>query len=293
MKPEFFTDKKMGDLGPTGAVVYQALWVAADDGGMAQCDPELLKSTLFFRWSAVGVREITDALRHLFEMGRIRFFRGGDDLFCQIRMWKGNQPIHKPSKFRFREDYAKKGKELEETVPEWCGVGVGGVVDSPYPLIPKSLNPGIPESPNPQIPVAVAREKSEQPEPAPATDVPPQPPLPGHAVKAIELLRGKLPPEAHGPVDHLLRKVRSPYGWATDLLAHLNGLNIPTVTPEQMARALLDADRNGDLENPNIRQMRRYLQGALREESESVEAATGERWSQEAAREREARVKNA
>ena len=39
LKPEFFTDKKIGQLDPVTALVYQALWCWADDGGTAQADP--------------------------------------------------------------------------------------------------------------------------------------------------------------------------------------------------------------------------------------------------------------
>jgi len=65
LKPEFFEDRKMAEIGPVGALVYQALWCLADDTGVALCDPELLKARMFSRWSAVGVPEITGALREL------------------------------------------------------------------------------------------------------------------------------------------------------------------------------------------------------------------------------------
>ena len=133
VKPEFFEDQKMAELGPVGALVYQSLWVSADDTGMAMCDPNLLKGKMFTRWSAVGVREITGALRKLSELGRVQFFRGGDELFAQIVRWKENQAVHKPSKFTYRDDYSKRGKDLRETVPEWCGTSAALVRESPPP----------------------------------------------------------------------------------------------------------------------------------------------------------------
>ena len=141
VKPEFFTDRKMAELGPVGALVYQALWVIADDTGMAMCDPELLKGQVFTRWSAVGVPEITEALRHQFSLNRIRFYQGGDELFAEVVHWRENQPIHKPSKFTYREDYSKRGKDLQEIVPEWCGTSEALVRHSPPPQHPNTPTP--------------------------------------------------------------------------------------------------------------------------------------------------------
>lgn len=140
VKPEFFRDKKMGAAGPTAALVYQALWIVADDGGMADCTPELLKGEMFAYWPAVGVPEITEALRHLFRSGRVVFFASHDRTFAQILSWDQHQHVHKPSQFR----YSNSLKDFAETVPEWCGTSAGIVRDSPdslIPLFPSSLVP--------------------------------------------------------------------------------------------------------------------------------------------------------
>jgi hypothetical protein len=39
LKPEFFTDKKIATLDPTTALVYEALWCWADDGGVCNATP--------------------------------------------------------------------------------------------------------------------------------------------------------------------------------------------------------------------------------------------------------------
>ena len=123
LKPEFFTDKKIGELGPVAALVYQVLWVSADDSGMAKCDPADLKAEWFRRWPGVFVEEITDSLKRLHETGRIEFYRGGDDWFAQVVRWKENQNVHKPSQFMWRTDYSNRGKALSQKLPEWCGWG--------------------------------------------------------------------------------------------------------------------------------------------------------------------------
>lgn len=123
LKPEFFRDQKMGQLGPVNALVYQALWVAADDSGMARCDPDDLKAEWFRRWPTISVGNIRTALRRLHELERIEFYRGGDDWFAQVVRWTENQNVHKPSKFTWRTDYSARGKALSKHLPEWYGNG--------------------------------------------------------------------------------------------------------------------------------------------------------------------------
>lgn len=142
LKPEFFKDKKMGALGPAGALVYEALWCLADDGGMAKCDPAEIKAEMFLHWSAVGVPEITGALRELSGMGRIEFYQGGDEVFAKILRWKENQPVHKPSAFRYETDYLKRGKALVPVVPTWCGVSAALGTHSSNPILLDSHTPG-------------------------------------------------------------------------------------------------------------------------------------------------------
>jgi len=138
----------MAEIGPTSALVYQALWIHADDSGMCLCDPETIKARAFFRWSAVGVPEITGALRTLSALGRVQFFRGGDEWFCQIVRWRENQPVHKPSKFTYRDDYHKRGKDLVESVPEWCSTGEA-LVTVQLPDTSTSRHPDTPTSRHP------------------------------------------------------------------------------------------------------------------------------------------------
>ena len=118
VKPEFFTDRKIADLGPVAALVYQALWCLADDGGTAPADPEIVHGALFSRWSAVGVPEITGALQALSEAVRIECYSVGDDTYAIIKKWSAHQQIHKPSKFRYP-------KRLDAPNAEQCGTGAG------------------------------------------------------------------------------------------------------------------------------------------------------------------------
>ncbi|HET7024862.1 MAG TPA: hypothetical protein VFI39_06660 [Gemmatimonadales bacterium] len=130
LKPEFFKDRKVAALGPVPALVYQALWVLADDVGVAPCDPDRIRGELFYLWSAVGVPEITGALRELYGVGRLQFFHKSDDWFALIPTFLEHQTIHKPSKFRNLPSM----KGLTPSVPEWCGTSDAPVRHSPYPI---------------------------------------------------------------------------------------------------------------------------------------------------------------
>ena len=142
LKPEFFTDKKIAALGPWAALVYQALWCMADDGGTAQCDPEWVYSQMFYWWgtSAALVPEIAGAVQHLVQSGRIACYTVGDETYARIINWTKHQLVHKPSKFRYP-------KPLLETVPHSPGTSEG---DSAALL---------PASPHPRHPLTTRRER--------------------------------------------------------------------------------------------------------------------------------------
>jgi hypothetical protein len=109
---------------------------------MACCDADQLKGELFFRWPSIGVPEIVEALKHLHALGRIKFFRGSDETFCQILSWNRHQKVHKPSAFRYRNHY----EDFRETVPECCGTSEAPEQDPPPLRLPDSETPSLPDS---------------------------------------------------------------------------------------------------------------------------------------------------
>lgn len=154
LKPEFFTDKKIAALGPIPALVYQALWCMADDGGTAQCDPDTIKAQMFYRWSAVGVPEITEAVRHLSGTSRIVVFQVGDDTFATIEAWDKHQKVHKPSSFR----YPDISQGVICRVPEWCGTSAAPLPASPPP---RHLDSYTPRHQDTKTPTGVAGQAQE------------------------------------------------------------------------------------------------------------------------------------
>lgn len=125
LKPEFFNDRKMAAIGLFPALLYQSLWCMADDGGVALAAPERIKGTMWMYWSAVGVPEITEALRVLSDTKRIRLYTIHDEQYAEILTWEDHQSIHKPSKFRYPrvaqqliENSAAPVPEVSEHTPD-------------------------------------------------------------------------------------------------------------------------------------------------------------------------------
>lgn len=165
LKPEFFTDLKIASMGPIVALVYQALWCMADDGGTAPCDPDTVKAQMFYRWSAVGVPEISGALQHLSAARRIVRYQVGDETFAKIPRWNNHQQVHKPSKFR--HPVMSQGVALE--VPEPSGTTPGnGAAPLPASPPPRHLDTQTPrhlgESVGADAPARAKRVKPEPPE---------------------------------------------------------------------------------------------------------------------------------
>ena len=141
LKPEFFTDKKVAEAGPIAALVYQALWCMADDGGTAPCDPDTIKAQMFYRWSAVGVPDISGALQVLSDMRRIARYEVGDDSYARILTWKKHQQVHKPSKFRYPKESQEHTSDGAAPVRHSPGTGESAVPASPHPRLLDTQTP--------------------------------------------------------------------------------------------------------------------------------------------------------
>lgn len=100
VKPEFFRDKKIGKLGPIPALVFEALWLMADDGGAVLCNPEVVKGEMFMYWPMMGLPEISQSLEQLATETRIERYTIGDNEYALIVNFEKHQPINNPSKFR-------------------------------------------------------------------------------------------------------------------------------------------------------------------------------------------------
>lgn len=161
VKPEFFNDRKIGQMGPVVALVYQALWCVADDGGTAICTPELLKGQMFTWWPAVGLPEIAEALRQLGESKRIDCYTIGDEDYAKILRWEKHQSVHNPSKFRNPVQQQQVTPNTEAVLRQDGGSPHHLDTQIARPLDTKTPRHGEGESPSPAARVELPREADE------------------------------------------------------------------------------------------------------------------------------------
>jgi hypothetical protein len=279
LKPEFFTDKKIAELGPIAALVYQALWVIADDGGTAKGDAETLKSQVFYRWecgtSAVTVRHISTALQALCLAGRIVRYRVGDDEYSKIVRWNQHQNVHKPGKFRHpgpekgvtigaadarqaavaAELTRNSAENVHGVSPESAAHGThSGHSAAPLPASPP---PRLLDSYNSQSVSPRAREANDASSRDAPTDV-------ADVAATFDELAARLgAPEARNALRRTVDSSSSPSACISALNAILSGNDpaTPRPAPEQLAVALIDFSFNG--ERWNAAHFRGYLRRAI------------------------------
>jgi len=144
VKPEFFRDRKMGQLGPVVALVYQALWVSADDYGTARADPEQLKGDMFTWWDSVSCADIAQALQTLAHCKRVTRYTVGDETYARILNWDKHQKVHMPGKFR----YPRTGTALTPPAdPPPCADPAQSCADTASPFIHISNTPSTTTTP--------------------------------------------------------------------------------------------------------------------------------------------------
>ena len=140
LKPEFFRDRLIGSLGMCTALVYQALWVWADDGGVVLCDADRLCGEVFLVWPEITEAEVVVALDKLESANRIRRYKVGQDSFAELLTFHEHQKVHKPSRFRYpRPDERVSDPPRRDLggsaslVPHYSGTGEALVATLPPP----------------------------------------------------------------------------------------------------------------------------------------------------------------
>lgn len=74
LKPEFFTDARLSQVSDQAALLYPALWVEADDGGVAPGDPRIIYGRRFITRPGWTVETVATALEELRTIGVVRCF---------------------------------------------------------------------------------------------------------------------------------------------------------------------------------------------------------------------------
>ncbi len=101
IKKEFFRDPKIGAL-PFGCrLLFQALWIAADDTGHAVADPRLIKGEAFPYDDDVTQETVSEWLALLSDGGMIVLYEVGGQKYLHVINFLRHQTINKPSKFEY------------------------------------------------------------------------------------------------------------------------------------------------------------------------------------------------
>ena len=100
IKPEFWTDEKIGSLPIEARLFFIGLWAQADDYGVVKGNPVLLKSLIFPYDEGLKVNQIKDWLTRLVQIRALIPFQYNGEQYYYIRTFRTHQMIHHPSKQR-------------------------------------------------------------------------------------------------------------------------------------------------------------------------------------------------
>ncbi len=107
IRPEFFSDEKLGTLSRDSRLLFAGLWVTSDDYGVTKGHPAWLRSQIFPYDNDLDIPKIEDWLDELSLLGLIEEFRVNSERYYNISNFLEHQKIHNPSKARnpeFTED---------------------------------------------------------------------------------------------------------------------------------------------------------------------------------------------
>ncbi len=98
IKPEFWTDEKIGTLSLQSRLLFIALWNFSDDFGVLKGSPLLLKAQILPYDYDIKLEDFVKWLNTLSDKGLIIFFKYKEEQFIYIKNFLSHQKIDKPSK---------------------------------------------------------------------------------------------------------------------------------------------------------------------------------------------------
>jgi hypothetical protein len=276
VKPEFFTDKKVASLDPTTAIVYEALWVWADDGGVCICDPDWVKNQIFFRWDAFTIPVISKGLRDLCDKRMITVYRMGDDYFAQIRHWDRHQKVHKPAKFRHPRPDEQLTFNRDGFPPGSAGEAPGPFHSSPPPRLldtktPRHLDAVVAEALPPgnhqhSPETATAATAANWSSPIEEEGRPPHLEIPktGKVAGELSLARRLEDDTDRLALTTICATVPAPHQWVAEAAVSLDGMHGKPLTPRQLGDALKQFVGKGRhlASPPSFREFQAFLKSA-------------------------------
>lgn len=131
LKKDFFGDPKVGSL-PLGCrLLFQSLWIFADDTGHGIAAPQLLKAQAF-PYDDIAPGQISDWLGLLSKAGMVRCYEVSGQEYFQVLNFAKHQVISRPSHFAYP-------KPNQEPLPKSSG-GTQGALSEHSMRPPAVLN---------------------------------------------------------------------------------------------------------------------------------------------------------
>lgn len=119
LKREFFRDNKIGALSLMARLLFQSMWIQADDEGNGKADVQLLRSEAFM-FDNFAFDEVEAALREIEKLNLVLLYEVGGDRYYSVRNFLKHQTINNPSKFRYPAPPSQNGS-TSEVLGEHCG----------------------------------------------------------------------------------------------------------------------------------------------------------------------------
>jgi hypothetical protein len=100
IKPEFWTDEKVGRLSISARLLFIGMWNFADDSGVCRSNIILLKSQIF-PYDEITAEDIKNNLKELILNGLVREVVHSDEAFIYINNFLKHQNISRPSNHKY------------------------------------------------------------------------------------------------------------------------------------------------------------------------------------------------
>lgn len=126
IKPEFWSDEKIGKLSRNARLLFIGLWSIADDFGVARSNLRWINAQLF-PYDHLSIKNLRTWLSELLNLGFIEEFSSKDETYFNIKHFKNHQVINRPSKFRNPEPpiLTEDSVNTHGTLNDGSGIGIG------------------------------------------------------------------------------------------------------------------------------------------------------------------------
>lgn len=108
IKPEFWTDEKVGTLKRDERLLFIGLWNIADDQGVVKANPSYIKGQLFSYDEDLRSTSVNTWLTSLINARMLIPFQFNGEGYFIIRTFEDHQLINRPSKSKFPEEIIEK-----------------------------------------------------------------------------------------------------------------------------------------------------------------------------------------